>query len=301
MRIVFLACQQIGVGCIESALKRGVEVPLVYTYELILDKTYGYDSVSEYCRSNGVPFVLNENLDLEELRACAPDLIVSAYYRRILKPEALAVPNIVCRIILENILPDYRGPIPTVWALLHGEKRTGVTLHYMDEGVDTGDIIFQKNVPITDADTGLTLYQKCMKCGETLFRRMIDDLLKGKNLPRRRQEPGGSYYGKMSEDMRVVNWKSEGEYIVNQARAFTKPYIGLEANLLNKRIIIWKASKTVDPSIPVQKPGRIVDIRDGKFIVTVTDGLVSLDDFEFFPSLNEVEQNIYYRKGLCFD
>jgi len=300
MKMIFFACQQIGVDCIKYALDCGVEVPVVYSYELIMDKTYGYDSVSEFCLKNNIPVVLNGKANIKDIFDHHPDMIVSAYYRKILKSDVFQIPSLGTVNIHPSLLPEYRGPIPTVWAILQGKKKTGVTLHYIDKGVDTGDIIFQEEILISNDDTGYSLCRKCMDSGVDLFKKMIDKILSGGELPRDPQPRGGSYYGSMDDDMRKVNWKMSVDFLVNQCRAFTRPYMGVEAKLLNKRILIWKASKVDDPHVPVQKPGRIVDIRDGKYVVTMADGLVELNDIEFFPAMNEIEKDIYFRIGLEF-
>jgi methionyl-tRNA formyltransferase len=299
-KIVFLACQEIGVNCLKKALDKDFEVPLVYTYELILDKTYGYKSVTDFCNKNKINVIPNKQIDNDLINKVKPDLIVSVYYRKILKPRMLDAPTFGIINIHPSLLPYYRGPVPTAWALLNGEKMTGVTIHCLEEGIDTGDIIINKKVPIDNEDTGFTLYKKCMDLGSELFDRVLDYMETGSEFPRKKQSKGGSYYGKISDDMRVINWKTKSEFIINQARAFTKPYIGLESKLLNKRVVLWKAKIVDNDDYIVQQPGRVVDIIDGRFIVSTVNGLILFEEFEFFPPITEGERDIYYRKNNFF-
>ena len=157
MKVVIFGCQQIAVDFISFLKNNNVSIPLIITYELPLDKTYGYESVIEKF-SNGETEVLNPksvNINIiNKVKSINPDIIFSIYYRKILPKSLLKIPRLGCINIHPSLLPKYRGPIPTAWAIENGESEFGITIHYMDEGIDTGDILVQKEYQILENETG---------------------------------------------------------------------------------------------------------------------------------------------------
>jgi len=116
-----------------------------------------------------------------QIRQLKPDLIIVVYYDYILSPEIIAIPPMGCINLHLALAEEYRGCYPTTWAIINGETRTGVTLHYIDEGIDTGDIIAQTEVPIYPQDTGKDLYERCTRAGVALFESELQSILDGTN------------------------------------------------------------------------------------------------------------------------
>ena len=198
-KIVIFGCQQIAVDFIRYVVGQSdVELSLVVTYELTLDKTYGYESVIENFSQTEIevesPPRITKSL-IDRVRDINPDYIFSIYYRQILPKSLLSSAKISCINIHPSLLPQYRGPVPTAWAIENGEKEFGITIHLMDEGIDTGDILVQKKYPILDNETGFELYTRGMKLGYELlvknFKKIINEKIKAKP-----QIGVGTYYGK---------------------------------------------------------------------------------------------------------
>lgn len=137
---------------------------------------------------------INSVLMIEKIHSIAPDLIVVAGFRRILSPEIIQIPRLGCVNVHPSLLPRYRGPNPCYWVLKNGEVETGVSLHFIDEGIDTGDIIRQETIPINSGDTSKSLRIKTAQCGARLLKWMFAVLESGGTLPRCAQDDSQSTY-----------------------------------------------------------------------------------------------------------
>ena len=180
---VLFACNQIGTDVVRLLSKHsGCILDHVFTYELPLDLTYNYEPVTAAAERLKVPYSKNKSSDWirAELRNHKPDYILSVYYRKILPQDVFSKGRLGAFNIHPSLLPAYRGPTPTGWALLNGEDEVGVTIHAIDAGIDTGPVLAQSRVPISFDDTGYTLHHKQKRAGFRLFisvlpRLLIDD------------------------------------------------------------------------------------------------------------------------------
>lgn len=303
-KIVIFGCQQIAVDFIDYLLSRSdAEIPLVVTYELPLDEVYGYESVYKRARAKGLNVINPPRITpeiLAEVRAIAPDVVFSVYYRKIFPKELLCIPKQGCINIHPSKLPLYRGPVPTAWAILNGEKSFGITIHYMDEGVDTGDILVATEFPILENETGFELYSRGMKLGAELLRENFPGIIQGE-IQARKQVGQGSYYGKLS-GRHILNWRQSVESVKNLVRVHAKPYNPVQAILFNKYVLINRISVANGDSYTLQGAGIIMDVLEGdRIVVSCTDGCVIFDDYEIVPALTEKERAVYLRKGNRFD
>ncbi|MBW1705534.1 MAG: methionyl-tRNA formyltransferase [Deltaproteobacteria bacterium] len=301
-RAIVFGCQQIAVDCIETLLKKGVDIPRIITYELPLDKVYGYKSVQEFALQQNIACDMPKQLThdfISEIGTLKPDLIFSFYYRKIFPHKLIAIPNLGVVNIHPSYLPTYRGCVPTAWALLNGEKETGITIHYIDGNIDTADIIAQKKISIRDDDTGFSLYNRCMDMGAELFEEVVDDILAG-TAPRIQQPVNGSYYGALTDQQNRIDWSTPARRIVNQIRVFSKPYAGVECKFLNKHLVIWRARLGSSNGYLLQGPGKILDLIPAKrteIVVSGVDDVIVLEDYDIFPPLDDIERDVYLKIG----
>ena len=304
LKLVIFGCQQIAVDFVNYLSKKNeIEISLVITYELPLDKTYGYASLVDTCKNNKVlcmkPNRVSSEL-VDKIEEINPDIIFSVYYRKILPDKILKIPNKGCFNIHPSILPYYRGPVPTAWAILNGEKKFGITIHKMDKGIDTGDILVQKIYPILENETGFELYNRGMTLGAKLLIDNFHKILYDKFKPLI-QKGVGSYYGKR-KGISKIDWQQSAENIQNLVRVHAKPYNPAETKLLNRYILINKVSKIEIPNYTTQGPGTIIEITNQKkIIVSCADGLLLIEEFEIYPKLLKGEYSVYMKKGNRFD
>ena len=303
MKIILFGCQQIAVDVLKFLFERNdVDLSLVITYELPLDKTYGYISVLDYCSEQKIPVINPKSLTDDMMKTVfeiEPDIILSIYYRKILPQSLIDCPKFGCINIHPSILPYYRGPVPTAWAIENGENEFGITIHYMDYSIDTGDILIQKNYPILDNETGYELYTRAMKIGANLFINSYDDIVSGK-IVSRPQVGEGSYYGKKSGKY-VINWKQSASEIMNLIRVHAKPFNPAETILFNKYVLINRVEKYNLPGVPLQGGGVIVKIlHENQLVVSCADGYLRVVDYEIAPSITEEEKKTYLIEGNRF-
>jgi len=303
MKIVVFGCQQIAVDILESFENiNDIEISLVITYELPLDKTYGYKSVIQYCKNKNIDYMSPKSVNhkvIQKISDISPDLILSLYYRKILPKKLINLPHLGCINIHPSKLPYYRGPVPTAWAIENGETEFGVTIHYMDESIDTGDVLVQKSYKIGDEETGYELYTRAMKLGANLFKNNFDKIINKKIKPVP-QKGIGSYYGKKSGRF-FIDWQMPLDQINNKIRVHAKPFNSTETLLFNRYVLVNKAKRYNGIRKSLQGPGVIKKVlKNDQFIVSCVDGYLLIQDYEIVPKLTIKEKKIYLKEGNSF-
>ncbi|HQD56777.1 MAG TPA: formyltransferase [Candidatus Competibacteraceae bacterium] len=229
-RAVVLAYHNVGVRCLKVLLARGVEVALVLTHEDNPSECIWFDSVAATAADYGIPTLTPADPNTPELvqriRALAPDFLFSFYYRQMLKAELLAIPARGALNMHGSLLPRYRGRVPVNWAIIHGERETGATLHYMTVKPDAGDIVAQTAVPILPDDTAREVFDKVTLAAELTLHRVLPDLIAG-TAPRIVQDlsQGGYFSGRKPADGRI-DWQWPAGRIHDLVRAVAPPYPG---------------------------------------------------------------------------
>jgi methionyl-tRNA formyltransferase len=303
MKIVVFGCQQIAVDILKYlSSKQDVELTLVITYELPLDETYGYESVVKFCKEKNInvdnPKTVTNDV-VQKVLDINPDLILSIYYRKILPKSLIKCPKLGCINIHPSALPYYRGPVPTAWAIENGEEKFGITIHYMDEGIDTGDILVQEIYDIEKDETGYGLYTRAMQLGYQLFQEYFDKIVKGEIIAKP-QVGIGSYYGK-KDGKHTIYWKKSVQEIIGLIRVHAKPFNPAETLLFNRYVLINRAEE-YNLDEPLQGAGKIVKIfENDNFVVSCTNGYLLVKDYEIVPTITEQEKKIYLREGNCFE
>src|ERR1044072_9422302 len=226
-RIALRRCRQIAFDFLKFLAEReDVEIALVVSSERQREASPGQPSLLECARRRGCPAVLSgSSRDVErELTPTTPDLLYSVYYRHILPAQVLAVPQLGCINVHPGRLPHYRGMTPTAWAILNGETTFGITLHRMDAGIDTGDILFQEVYSIGSDETGHELHVRAMSLGADVLRRTYPQVAGGILTPRP-QKGASSYFGRLDPDF-VIDWRQDAKRIRNAVRVYAAPYTG---------------------------------------------------------------------------
>jgi methionyl-tRNA formyltransferase len=267
-RAVVFAYHNVGVRCLKVLLAHGVDVPLVVTHDDNPDEAIWFDSVAatsaEHRIATRVPTDPNAPELVAEIAALAPEFLFSFYYRRLLKAPLLALPPRGALNMHGSLLPRYRGRAPVNWAVLHGERQTGASLHYMTEKPDAGDLVAQQAIPILPDDTAREVFDKVTVAAEIALDSVLPALLDG-TAPRTRQEPSaGSYFGGRRAEDGIVDWRRDARAIHNLVRAVAPPYPGafttvggVPARLLRTRVDDATAAPTLTPTLGT-RAGRIV-------------------------------------------
>jgi methionyl-tRNA formyltransferase len=278
MRVVVCAYGEIGAASLETLLELGVDVALVVTHEDAPGERVWFRSVRELAERAGVPAIAPENVNAPEPLAivanASPDFLFSFYFRHMLKRPVLALAKRGALNLHGSLLPRFRGRAPVNWVLVLGESETGLTLHYMDEKPDHGDIVAQRAVAIDRDDTALTLTRKLAVVARELLRGAIPQLAAG-TAPRIRQDHTRStYFGGRSPEDGAIDWRAPAERVRNLVRAVTDPWPGAFTSLRGRTLYVWWA-ETV-PLDAVRPPGELFFDGEGVPCVAAGDGALAL-------------------------
>ncbi len=268
MRCVVFAYQDVGYVCLDVLLRLGAEVAAVFTHEDSPGEQIWFRSVRELAERNGLPVFAPERVTadwLDRLRALDPEFIFSFYYRRMLPKGVLDAARRGALNLHGSLLPKYRGRCPVNWVLIHDERETGVTLHYMVEKPDAGDIVAQRRVAIAEDDTALTLYGKLTDAAEELMRATYPQLVAG-TAPRIAQDHAhASYFGGRTPSDGAIDWMQSARQIYNLVRALTHPYPGAFAQWHGQPLWVWQAEAD-DGDAPAASPGTVVGVDKSLFV-----------------------------------
>jgi len=302
-RVILFGCQAISIEILRYlALQKDIEVSKVITYEVLSDVSRGQESVITVAEDLGIEMLSPPRVSsdlIEEIRSINPDLIISAYYRKIFPKELIEIPRLGIVNIHPSLLPYYRGPVPTAWAILNNETKFGITIHKVDAGIDTGDILVQSKHDIGDDETGYELYLRAMKLGADLFIDNFYNIINDK-IQAFKQPSGGSYYGKLNPRV-FVDWRQSAQTIKNNVRVRSLPYNPIETTLQNKNFFINKVSICKDDKFSAQVPGKIIEVHDDdSLVVSCSDGTIHVKEYNVYPPFTGVEKKIYLKPGRAF-
>jgi methionyl-tRNA formyltransferase len=226
-------------------------------------------SFVELARGRGIPAFEpaspNEPDFVEAVSALQPDLFIAVGYMNLLKAEILRVPRLLATNFHASLLPAYRGKHPLFWALRDGERMVGLTVHVMDPGFDTGDILYQVRLRTRRSDTVADVYDRLMVKSVRLIGRLIADTEKGKLRRRPQPQRGASYFSSVCEEDRRLDWSLEAERL----RRWIQVSSGQCYSLIAGRKIFFLDAEVV-PRRPSIAPGTVVEI--GRKSVTIAAG-----------------------------
>lgn len=257
IRVIFAGGKDIGCGCLRLLLWHPqINVVSVFANPgNNITENRWFCSIANLAASYDIPVFTPRNINytytVRQIRELEPDLIVAVYYDQILKSEIIDIPRLGCINLHMALAEEYRGCYPTTWAILNGEERTGVTLHYIDEGIDTGDIIAQKTVGISLGDTGKTLYDKCTVAGIELFKENIPLFIEG-NTPRHKQVTTWhtKYHKREFPSHEIVFNNRRGENIYDRIRALYFPPFPFPYFYIGDRKMVIVEEKFLNENIP---------------------------------------------------
>lgn len=235
---VVFAYHNVGVRCLSVLLAHGVDVLLVLTHEDDPAEQIWFDSVSKLAARNHLLYVSpknpNEKPWLDQIASLQPDFIFSFYYRHMLSPELLACARRGAYNMHGSLLPKYRGRVPVNWAIIHGERHTGATLHEMVAKPDAGAIAGQQAIPILPDDTAFDVFKKVTVAAEMVLDQTLPSILSGTLKLQAQNLTQGSYFGGRKPEDGRINWRSTATQIHNLIRAVAPPYPGAFTEIQGK-------------------------------------------------------------------
>jgi methionyl-tRNA formyltransferase len=284
MRIVFIGAGEIGVPTLQALLKSAHEVVGLVTQP---DKPVGRSqliepppikkALSETKIAVLQPARIKERQAIEEIRALNPDVIVVMAYGQILPRGVLEIPKIACLNLHASLLPRWRGAAPIQAAIAAGDRKTGITVMYMDEGLDTGDILLERTINILPSDTGGALHDRLGGIAPETLLESLDLLAKGK-APRTPQDNSlATFAPKLNREDGKIDWSDAAEVIERKIRAFNPwpgAFMTIEANGM-RNLKIFSATVVALRGTP----GEILH-SEKEFVVAAGKGALSLGDVQ---------------------
>lgn len=208
--------------------------------------------------------------DYEYILNKKPDIIITCAYGSIVPKVVLDYPSYGCINVHASLLPKYRGASPIVASILNGEKETGITIMYMDEGIDTGNIIMSRSIEIEDNDNSLSLSNKLSLLGANLLIDTLPKIFEGENFDIPQDNEEATYVGMLKREDEHIDFNNSVENIKNQVRAFSpEPYA-----FINIDDTEYKISEVEIKKCDVSKIGVIVEVNKDSFGITAKDGIV---------------------------
>ncbi len=278
MRAVVFAYHNVGARALRTLLAGGMQIELVLTHPDDPGETIWFESVAAVAAEHGIPVALVDLSVPPELQARVaaihPDYLFSFYFRRMLPPALLATARIAALNMHGSLLPKYRGRVPVNWAVLHGERETGATLHVMEAKPDAGDIVAQQAVPVLPDDTAKDVFDKVTVAAEIALWSVLPQLMRGQ-LPRRPNPLAqGSYFGGRKPEDGRLDWTRPAAELYNLIRAVAPPYPGAFFESGGRRLVVARA-RLARPEIAALLPescGLGLHAAAGKLLARAGDG-----------------------------
>ena len=292
MRIVFAGTPDFAIPALNLLIESRHEVAAVVTQP---DRPSGRGRkikpgpVKELATRHDIPVLQPEKLRkpsfMEKLKSFQPDLMVVAAYGKILPPDVLDLPSLGCVNIHASLLPKYRGAAPVNWAIMNGERQTGVTLMKMDETLDTGEILLTEKIDILEDDDALSVSNMLSVLGANLLMRLLEEVERTGELKGRPQDNSqASFAPRLKKEHCILDWSQDLDRVMCKIRGLS-PEPGAVTRLGDKTIKILRAEpffaeKKAYEELLAKKqfePGSVVKIIKNRGpVVRAKDGLVVL-------------------------
>ena len=282
MKIVFMGTPDFARDSLKAVVEAGHEVVLVVTNP---DKPKGRGM--KFIPSDVKKYAIEQNLEVvqpvkvrnnpefvEQLKNINPDVICVVAYGKIIPKEILDIPRLGCINVHGSLLPKYRGAAPIQWAVLNGDKETGITTMFMDVGMDTGDMINKEVVQIGDDETTGELWDRLSIIGANLLVKTLEDLENG-TYKREKQGDDFTVAPMIKKEMAKIDWENQTSSEIKNLVRGLNPFMGAFSFLNDKKIKIWKVEKLNDKS--EKEPGTVL-VSDSKagLVIATNDGAVSV-------------------------
>lgn len=271
-KIVFMGTPEFAVASLRMLIQEGYEIAAVLTQpdrpvgrKRVLTPTPVKAEALQHGLTVWQPEKLRTSDTVDDIRALQPDLIVTAAYGQILPKAVLDIPRLGCINVHGSLLPKYRGGAPIQRSIMNGETVTGVTIMYMAEGMDTGDMISRVEVPIGTDDNAGTMFAKLSEAGADLLRRTLPDIIAGRVEAVPQPHDEATYAPNLKREDERIDWTRPAEQIANQVRGLV-PFSGAFTTWNGEVFKVWACR-------PEPAPAGEAAAAPGTVLAAGTDGL----------------------------
>ncbi|MCR5109156.1 MAG: methionyl-tRNA formyltransferase [Lachnospiraceae bacterium] len=284
MKVIFMGTPDFAAAILEALTEAGHDIVCVVTGE---DKKkgrgreMGYSPVKECALKHGLsvfqPHILKCEESVSYLKQFDADVYVVAAYGKILSGEILRIPRFGCINVHASLLPKYRGAAPIQWAILNGDKETGITIMQMDEGLDTGDILMQRVVGIDEEETAESLFDKLSAEGASLINEALKEIERGEIKAVKQDEAGATYAKLINKSMGALDFNKSAVVLERAVRGFY-PWPGAFFEYKGKKIKVFKAEVRTEPGrLPA---GCIREVTRNGIEIATGDGILNVKELQ---------------------
>lgn len=310
MKIVFMGTPDFAVGSLRALVEAGHEIVAVVTQP---DKAKGrsdklqYPPVKEAALEYNIPVMQPIKIKtpeaVEELRKYPADVFVVAAFGQILSQEILDMPKYGCLNVHGSLLPKYRGASPIQHAIIQGEKVTGITVMQMNAGLDTGDMLYKKEVEITDEDNYESLHDKMMVAGGEAIVEALVLLEQGKLVPEKQNDAESNYAPLIQKNMGKIDFSKSAKEIDRLIRGMT-PWPSAYTTYKGKQMKVWKA-RPIEGAVEPAEAGQIVRVDKDSVTVQCGEGCLCITELQLEGkkrmSAHDFLLGVKMAVGECFE
>ena len=282
MKIIFMGTPDFARDSLEAVYNAGYEIIGVVTNP---DRPKGRgmkmipSPVKEFALEKELkiyqPEKVKNNIEfIDEIKSLNPDVICVVAYGKILPEEILNIPKLGCINVHGSLLPKYRGAAPIQWAILNGDKETGVTTMYMDKGMDTGDMILKEKVTIGEDETTGELWDRLSKIGGELLVKTLEQI-EARTAPREKQGEDYTMAPMLNKEMAKIDWENKSAIEVKNLVRGLNPIMGAYTFWNGKKIKFWKVdiakgNEIIADNLEILRNGTVIvsNPKDGLYIKT---------------------------------
>lgn len=284
MKIIFIGAVESSYIFLETLLEKQIKIEKVFT---IFDNKYNsdYRDLRPLCQKYNVEVVGIKNINDEEnikiIKEINPDFIFVIGISQLIKKEIIDIPKFGCIGLHPSLLPKNRGRAVLPWTILNEEKETGLTLFKIDEGTDSGDILVQEKIKISEREDSNTLYQKILLAIKKVIEENIENILTQEITYKKQLEEEATYCAIRTMEDGEIDWNKSAKDIDKLIRATTKPYPGAYTYHKGEKLIIW-TSEIVEKDNWSALSGQRVEILKGQGVKVKTgNGILLIKDIEY--------------------
>lgn len=287
MKYVFIGSVEYSAYCLNALLEMGIDiVEIMCPYREVSSFNSDYCDLSAVAKKFGRDIYYFKKIKDEAafIVGKKPDVIFALGLSQIISKDILEIPVYGCIGSHPALLPQNRGRHPLIWAITNGLKKSGITLFWLDDGVDSGDIWGQREFSIDTNDDAASVYEKIKRLSVEILKANIPELERGiiKKIPQDHSQ--ATYWRKRTSKDGEIDWRMSSKRIYDLVRALTKPYVGVHCVYNDREIKVWKTKIVANAGEYTNlEPGKVISANNSSIRVKTGDGMIEILEHGFNP------------------
>ena len=291
MKILFIGTVEFSKIALKKLIELNAQIVGVCTKEKS-EFNSDFADLIPLCEKNKIPYKFTDNVNSKDncdwIKSFNPDIIFCFGWSNLLKKNILTLAPMGVLGFHPSELPKNRGRHPLIWALVLGLKKSASTFFFMNEGIDSGEILSQKKFDILENDDAQTLYDKFANIALLQIEEFLPQLEKKTYQTIKQNDKASNTWRKRVKIDGQINFRMSSQAIYNLVRALSKPYVGANINYKDEEIIVWKVEIIENKQDNIES-GKVLDVNKDKILVKTYDGAIEITHHEFkkLPNIGE--------------